>query len=297
MTSCIYCGKITINPKHSCRTMRGQLSLAPHHNSLLQMIGVDRTPLYRVVQTSPEWAGEQLKYHNIQIWCKINNVSAPSIKEANGSTGAKQRRKQSFIARYGVDNPSKATEVKTTKTQTNISRYGVVNPFQRDEVKLKSEQTLINKYGVSNARYILRTHENGTGRLSVPHKKVSTYLEQMGVIHLNEQQNLFPKPRAKNNRIYSPIVDIWLPDIRLVVEIYGDRWHANPHIYVASDLLPLWDGNLTAQEIWDRDNARVDHIKSFGVEVYVIWESEIIKNFDTVMNQLYCVIQDRKAKQ
>ena len=297
MTHCTYCGKLTTNSKHSCRTMRGQIAIAPHHDNLMQLIGVDRTPIYRVAQTSPDWAGEQLKYNTIRTWCELNNIPVPTLKEANGSIGAKQRRKQAFINKYGVDNPSKAQSVKLKKDQTNLLRYGVTNPFQRDEVKLKSEQTLVNKYGVSNARYIPRTHEDGTGRLSGPHKKVSAYLEQLGIIHLNEQQNLFPKPRAKNNRIYSPIVDIWIPDIRMVVEIYGDRWHANPEVYVESDLLPLWDGNLTAKQIWDKDNARLDHIRSFGVEVYVIWESELNKNFDTTVNQLYAAIHNRRINQ
>lgn len=297
MTHCIYCGKLTTNSKHSCRTMRGQMAIAPHHDTLMQLIGVDRTPIYRVAQTSPEWAGEQLKYKAIRTWCELNNIPVPTLKEANGSIGTKQRRKQTFINKYGVDNPSKAQGVKLKKDQTNLLRYGVTNPFQRDEVKLKSEQTLVSKYGVSNARYIPRTHEDGTGRLSAPHKKVSAYLEQMGIVHLNEQQNLFPKLRAKNNRIYSPVVDIWIPDIRMVVEIYGDRWHANPEVYVESDLLPLWDGNLTAKQIWDKDKARLDHIQSFGVEVYVIWESEINKNFDTTVNQLYAAIQNRRINQ
>jgi very-short-patch-repair endonuclease len=273
--------------------MKGQLTLAPHKDKLMQLIGVERTPIYRLSQTSLEWAGEQLNYDHIRQWCRFNNIPVPSLKESNSSAGAILRRKQTFLNNYGVDNPSKSSAIQSKKDQTNLARHGVNNPFQRKDIQIKIEQTLMDKYGVSNARYLPRHYDHGTGRLTAPHKKVSAYLQEISIVHYNEQPNLFPKPRAKNNRIYSPIVDIWIPDINLVVEIYGDRWHANPRTYLANDILPLWDGDLTAQQIWDRDSQRINHIKSFGADVHVIWESEINKTLDIVKDQLYRIIQDK----
>jgi len=284
---CTYCNKFTTNTNHSCRTMRSQRTLEPFHSQLLQWLGVDRIPIYRLAKTSPEWAGVIVDGSHLRTWCNRNHIPIPSSKESGRLASTQQLKKDSFIAKYGVDNPSKSQEIKDKKDQINLERYGVRNPFQREEIKELSQQTLYTKYGVTSARHIPRRHDNGTGRLSTPHKKVSTYLTEIGIEHENERPNLFPKSRAKNNRIYSPIVDIWVPSINLVIEINGDRWHANPSIYTSTDILPLWDGELTAQAIWDRDQDRLQHIKSFGVDVLVIWENDIKKSFDMVKDLLY----------
>jgi len=61
-----------------------------------------------------------------------------------------ERRKQTCLNKYGVENPSQAESIKEKKRQTTLSNYGVENPMQSQEVKQKLEKTMLDKYGVRN---------------------------------------------------------------------------------------------------------------------------------------------------
>jgi len=75
-------------------------------------------------------------------WCCSGNLSScPKIKE---------KRQQTFIEKYGVDNPSKSKEVIEKKSQTWLRKYGVKNPAQSKEIQEKMKQTNLEKYGVDN---------------------------------------------------------------------------------------------------------------------------------------------------
>lgn len=105
----------------------------------------------------------------------------------------------------------------------------------------------------------------------------------MEIHHDNEKPNLFPKKdKSKNNRLYSPIPDIWIEKFNAVIEIYGDFWHANPKFYLSEDIIPLFAGPTKAADIWKMDDIRKTHIESFGVTLITIWEDDINNNFDLV---------------
>ena len=44
------------------------------------------------------------------------------------------------------------------------------------------------------------------------------------------------------------------------------------------------------EEIWERDKIRTNHIKSFGINVIIIWEEDIKKNFDLIKKTLHDLI-------
>jgi len=78
----------------------------------------------------------------------------------------------------------------------------------------------------------------------------------------------------------------------VVIEFYGNFWHANPETYSASDII---HHGLTAQNIWNRDEERIKLIKDLGYSVYTIWEKEwkenpglILKRFDQLLNWESC---------
>ena len=59
-------------------------------------------------------------------------------------------------------------------------------------------------------------------------------------------------------------------------------WHANPNKYKENDIIDTWEGELTAKQIWKRDQIRKEHIESFGYTVYYLWGSEIQHNIGEV---------------
>ena len=56
--------------------------------------------------------------------------------------------KETFLRKYGVDNPAKSKEVYDKIKKTNLERYGVEHSFQSNEVKAKIKESNLAKYGV-----------------------------------------------------------------------------------------------------------------------------------------------------
>lgn len=69
------------------------------------------------------------------------------------------------------------------------------------------------------------------------------------------------------------------PDIRIgkniIVEFYGDYWHANPKKYPINEVI-TYPGNRSVypKEVHDTDKKRIDILKTEGFEVLIIWQSE-----------------------
>lgn len=62
----------------------------------------------------------------------------------------KQRKKDSCIANFGTDNPSKNKEFILKKEETNLKKFGVKYPAQSASIIQKTKEKWIEKYGVDN---------------------------------------------------------------------------------------------------------------------------------------------------
>lgn len=92
-----------------------------------------------------------------------------------------------------------------------------------------------------------------------------------------------------NDRL-EKFVGPYIPDYvnyrsKIILEIYGNYWHANPRIFSAD--CTLYDG-LTAQQIWNRDNLRQAFYEQRSWRVIIIWEDEInliLERLNSIENQ------------
>jgi hypothetical protein len=96
-----------------------------------------------------------------------------SPKCAQKEPTTKEKRKQTNLDKYGVDNPSKNEEIKTKTQNTNLERYGYKSSFQNEDVKNKWKETIIEKWGTD--------HYFKTEDFKIKSKKY--YLERWGVEH------------------------------------------------------------------------------------------------------------------
>lgn len=140
-----------------------------------------------------------------RLFCKLECVSP----------GTLDKRKQSFLERYGVENPQQSKEIrdKTKNTnlekygvthplkskdiqekirQTNIERYGVENPQQSDEIRAKTKQTNLERYGVE---FLLQSDE-------IHQKSKETMLERYGVENPTQSKEIQMKKRKNNLEKY-----------------------------------------------------------------------------------------------
>ena len=77
--------------------------------------------------------------------------------------------------------------------------------------------------------------------------------------------------------------DVTIMRDRIVIEFYGDYWHANPAVYEPD--IPL-HSHMVAKEIWGKDASRVKKIEKLGFTVYIVWELDYKKNRDRVLSRL-----------
>ena len=76
-------------------------------------------------------------------YSKFCKFQCNCMKEYN-----KEKRKQTCLKKYGVDNYAKTKECKDKTTKTNLEKYGVEYVLQDKETREKSKKTCLEKYGV-----------------------------------------------------------------------------------------------------------------------------------------------------
>jgi hypothetical protein len=73
-----------------------------------------------------------------------------SSKCSNSSSKVKEKKRQSYLAKYGVENPSQSGIIQKKIRQTSIEKYGSNHFLASKEVIEKREQNNKDKYGVAN---------------------------------------------------------------------------------------------------------------------------------------------------
>ncbi|GIU69097.1 MAG: hypothetical protein KatS3mg002_0333 [Candidatus Woesearchaeota archaeon] len=144
-----------------------------------------------------------------------------------------ERKKETFLEKYGVDNPSKSDIVKEKIRQTFLERYGVEAPMQIDEIKEKAKKTNLEKYGVENPlqsevirKKIEKTNLKKYGVKStllipeVKEKIKKTMLRKYGVDRFSKTKEFSQIIKNKNKEQLFKYMDIFLKEnnIELISE-------------------------------------------------------------------------------
>ena len=133
---------------------------------------------------------------------KNNNLS---LNEEN-----QKKKKETFIKKYGVDNPSKSEIIKNKKKETCLKNYGVESPLKSKQVREKRNKTVKERYDVDfipqskNIREkIMNTVFNNFGVKNVSqsfiikNKKEQTCLKNWGVNNHMKNSDFFKKYMEK----------------------------------------------------------------------------------------------------
>ena len=214
--------------------------------------------------------------------CRKLGIKTQSVKESANNPLSRRAYSETCLQKYGTVNAlSKDTSPYKKRNKNVLKKYGVKNVFQLKQVKEKSKETMMKKYGVTCVAH-LPNYERNNGRRSKIQIKIENYLSKNDIQFDAEVPNKFFKFNKTLNREYCPRPDIVLKDKKIIIEIYGNLWHGNPKLYKASDIIPRWEGNIEAQEVWAKDAIRKKHLVSFGYKVVILWELDILKNFDKI---------------
>lgn len=196
--------------------------------------------------------------------------------------------KKTFQRKYGVDNVWEQGAIGYENRIKNLNKkYGVDNVFQLpeviDKIKVsnanggheKRKRTMREKYGYVSSFQDPEIHakalENSAKRITKLNKKIYDVLDKNNIkyeteFYINENgKKYFYDAKVKN----------------LIIEINGDYWHANPDKY--DERWINKQRNMSAKDIWEYDENKMNAAKNNGFDVYVIWENEINKNKDNII--------------
>jgi very-short-patch-repair endonuclease len=117
--------------------------------------------------------------------------------------------------------------------------------------------------------------------------KVNSIEYQIGTILSELKLNWkYEKGFIFDKKCYLP--DFYIDDKKLVVECYGDYWHANPNLFKETDKVYH---KRTSKDIWEYDRIKQKTFEDNGYKYLYFWETDIIEDIDKIKEKLYKEIE------
>lgn len=214
-----------------------------------------------------------------------------------------QKRKETTFNRYGVDNISQLNLIKERKRTTSTKKYGVSNIFSTLEFKESHHNKMIkkygkgslpNRYGKMQAWWDSQTDEFKINHMRPARKGFISWLESLSqdeydtFCHAKSREIIAMSSSLLETRIMRILqdngiycihqfwvnrksYDFYLND-KILIEVQGDFWHANPIKYKNSDILNHPGGKVSALDIWEKDKNKKENAKKYGYQLIYIWE-------------------------
>lgn len=88
-------------------------------------------------------------------------------------------------------------------------------------------------------------------------------------------------------KIKSYLLDFYIKEKDICIEFNGDIWHANPLIFKDNDNPNPFNKDLTSKDIWEKDEKRINEIKKYIKNVFIIWENDLKKRgIDVISDEI-----------
>lgn len=143
-----------------------------------------------------------------------------------------------------------------------LEKYGHENFGMGNGAKIKASKTRAQTIAQwSDEEKRLRTQK---AREAVKYESSLERRVQKALIDLDEDF-------IKHQFLYGYNFDLMLRG-KILIEVNGDFWHANPFLYKETDI--LLDG-LSVNQIWTKDRKKIDRVHKEGYRVIVFWETEL----------------------
>ena len=212
------------------------------------------------------------------------------VEHISKSEYIKLKKKETSIKNYGVSHPLKTEIIKSKSKLSKLKKYGDAN-FNN---KHKAKKTLIEKYGVDSTRKLKNkefwlnldydTLEKELQEFSVTYIankygihfttiydiarkkgfKISSYYENEQII-IDYISGVVEYKRNDRKLLKGKELDIYIPKIKLAIEVNGNYWHSNKH---CKDLMYHVD--------------KTEKCEKHGISLIHIFEDEIKNNRDQI---------------
>ena len=230
----------------------------------------------------------EIDYKSITFLLKLNGIEIRNISESAKKISI-NKYKKTCIEKYGVENVSQLKEIKGKKGKTFTEHYGVDNIWKLSsynkmcaELHPESHEEHMKKVHKGRDEYFKNITEEGMAERIA--KTFSTQVKngfynsklELRICKALEELNI-SYTRQFHLKGYKHPYDFHLCDTKIIIEVNGDFWHANPLIYEENDIVKLPETRRKAKEIWERDKKHIDKANSMGYKVISIWEYDIKK--------------------
>jgi len=131
---------------------------------------------------------------------------------------------------------------------------------------------------------------NKNGNIRVGYSKTSQdlFYKLLDYYDIKDRENIFFATHNKEYRINKDGGGVWMYDFtdlknKKIIEYNGDTYHANPTKYLPEDTPHPYRKNISANEIWKKDEQKIKQAEKEGFKVLVVWESECGEFFEDII--------------
>lgn len=229
--------------------------------------------------------------------------------------------------RSGPNNPMYGRSVQSCMTPEEIKRWkenlskGTKRNWQKEEYRnkvisantgkkrteefrlgqsIRIKQSYINNPELREQRGKLFSECWKDGRNQFHEHKYSTSKAEVELLNL--LQKIMPQYSIVKKSIHGINGKLYYPDIvindKIIVEYYGDYWHANPKKYQPNDLVGNADVNghrPTANEVWKENAKRQKLLEESGFIYVIVWEfdwktdkQKVLEKIQKICYQSHC---------
>ncbi len=200
----------------------------------------------------------------LNYWVKKTDNYFDAVKKLNDF---QKRDKEFFIKKYGENGEKVFDEINIKKIKNSSYDY-YIKKYGKEE----GHKIFLNKLIRKNGRKS-KISQEFKNLLSL---KIDFEIQEEKQILIEEELKIF-------------FVDFIIPEKNVVIEFYGDYWHANPKFYKREDMIK----SKKASQIWEEDKERISLIKSkLNCKVLTIWEDDFKKDKFKIIEDL-----DKKLKE
>lgn len=207
--------------------------------------------------------------HGTELGFKIWRSRIDKRKESLSLNG--------YIKKYGEEMGSKKWKL-YCKSNNKTSYKSFVNRYGSQVGKMKYEQMKekISKYLNNSPFYSKISQELFSILLSNIEEKDRDDVKY--ALHNGEQYFFINENFCKGMSVDFKVGNV-------IIEFYGDFWHANPKKYKRYSLLNYPRESKIAGDVWLNDKKKIEWLINKGYHVMVVWESDFIENKEQVINR------------
>lgn len=180
-------------------------------------------------------------------------------------------------------------------TETQLG-YWIKKGYSEEDAKRKrserqrtfSLKKCIEKYGKENGQIIFTNRQykwrnslTKNGNLKIGYSKISQELFYilLNEYDINDRKNIHFATHNGEFKINKESGGVWLYDFTdtknmKIIEYNGDGYHANPKKYSNKDKPHPFRKDITAEDIWRKDELKLNVAATSGFNVLTIWDSE-----------------------